>query len=172
MGTLALDGRTARMGWTGAQEAAATSRPPERSVARGQTHSMRVSRMEVQPDAPGEARAGAYVIADLEPAPPRESQWWWTERLLHRVRISASGGSDGHFRVHFRVPLDQLEVTARRLLTAVEEASSVFPSEYEADRHARESRRAAEAHEREEDLAPKQAILDRLMEEYRSSSHR
>jgi len=106
------------------------------------------------------------VMAELSPAPPQETQWWWREQVSRHVPgLTGSTGPD-RFTLHVDVPRDQLDATARALLAAVDEADVAFGSRYAADVHARHQL-AGERRERERlRFAEAQAVLDRVMGEF------
>jgi hypothetical protein len=58
--------------------------------------------------------------------------------------------------------------TARRLLTAVEEVNAAYPEGYAAWRREQDERIAGQRLEEQRRAAAPQAILDRVMDEYRS----
>jgi hypothetical protein len=103
------------------------------------------------------------VMAELSPAPPEETQWWWSEQIRRRVNGLAGSTGPTRFTVHLDVPRDELETTARALRAAVDEADAAFASRYEADLQARH-RLARERQEQERRrFADAQAVLDRVM---------
>jgi hypothetical protein len=110
-------------------------------------------------------------MAKLDPAPDQEEQQWWMEQLRERVKVrSWSGSSPGRLTsVHVEAPSDQLEAVARRLLTAVDEVNAAYPERYPAWRREHDERIAEERLREQRRFAVQQAILDRVMEEYRST---
>jgi hypothetical protein len=123
---------------------------------------VRVTRMSIDPH--NSTDDTIRVMADLSPAPPQETQWWWREQISHLVTgLLASSTGPSRFTVHLDVPRDKLEATARALRTAVDEADAAFASRYAADVHAQhELVREREERERRR-FADAQAILDQVM---------
>ena len=122
---------------------------------------VRVTRMSIDPR--NSTDDTIRVIAELSPAPPQETQWWWSEQVSRRMTgLTGSTGPD-RFTVHVDVPRDQLDATARALLAAVDEADAAFASRYAADVHAlHQLARERQEHERLR-FADAQAVLDRVM---------
>jgi hypothetical protein len=145
---------------------------PEVSEIRVNPGPVQVIKMEAHrpygPPKPDEV----HLIAVLRPAPAKEISWWWHRRLHDRVRgVYGFGGGGGpdELWVQADVPLDRLEVTARLFLNEVAEANRVFPDCYESDLRERDRHQAEETARQQDDLTEKQAILDRVMDEYRST---
>ncbi len=114
-----------------------------------------------------------HLIAVLQPAPAKEFSWWWQRRLHDRVKgvyAFGGGGRPDELWVQADVPLNRLEVTARLFLNEVAEANGVFPECYESDLRERDRKQALETGRQQDDLTEKQAILDRVMNEYRATS--
>jgi hypothetical protein len=92
------------------------------------------------------------------------------EQLRGRVKVrfftrtGGPGSSTGPTTVHVEAPADELEAVARRLVAAVEEANAAYPDRYGTWRRQRD----AQEPEVRQGLAGQQAVLDRVMGEYRS----
>jgi hypothetical protein len=124
---------------------------------------VRVARMSIDPH--GSTDDTLRVMAELSPAPPRETQWWWSEQVSRRVTGLTGATGPNRFTVHLDVPRDRLDATARALRAAVDEADAAFASRYAADVHARHQlARERQEHERLR-FADAQAVLDRVMSE-------
>jgi hypothetical protein len=117
------------------------------------------------------------IVAQLDPAPDQAEMQWWIEQLRERVKVEAWSGSGAPgpltgpprmTRVHVEAPDDELEPVARRLIAAVEEANAAYPDRYRTWRRARDAQVAEEQRRQQQRLAEQQAVLDRVMDEYRS----
>jgi hypothetical protein len=130
--------------------------------------------------APGDPRplvdAPLVIVARLDPPLDQEEQQWWMERLGEHVKVRAGSGSASGsgppFRltaVHVEAPPDQVEAVARRLLTAIDEANAAYPDRYPVWRREHDERIAEERLREQRRFAAQQAILDGVMDEYRSN---
>lgn len=114
------------------------------------------------------------ITVDLEPVCPNEEWPWWSEQL-RRLGITPDGGQgsrEGHTKLHFRVKPPDVQVTARELIAAIDAAAVGYPENFEAWRRERDEKRAAKKRRQDESSAPYQAILDTVMDQYRSGEHR
>jgi hypothetical protein len=103
------------------------------------------------------------VMAELRPAPPQETGWWWREQIDRRVPVHGVSMGAASFSVGLDVPLDRLEATAVAVRAAVVEADAAFASSYAADVRARHQL-GRDMQERERlRFADAQAVLDRVM---------
>jgi len=142
------------------------------NVDRRRTQPVRIIHMSI---ATGDPRPSAdvplVIVAKLDPMPDREELQWWREQLGERVTVRAWSGSspDRLTDVQVEAPADQVEAVARRLLTAVEEANAAYPERYPAWRQEHDERMAEERLRLHRRLAVHQAILDKVMDEYRSN---
>jgi hypothetical protein len=111
------------------------------------------------------------IVAKLDPMPDREELQWWSEQLGEWVKVRAWSGSapDRLTDVQVEAPADQVEEVARRLLTAVDEANAAYSERYPAWRQEHDERVAEERLRLQRRLAVHQAILDRVMDGYRSN---
>lgn len=166
---------------------ASMSPPPGTQLALGSTVELTVSatvprkepvrivRMSIEPEQRRLADGPLVIVAELDPGPDPEELQWWTEQLRDRVNIRAWGGSGapgsptGGTTVQVGASDDQLEAVARQLVAAIEEANAAYPERYEAWRQEHDARVAEERRREERRAADRQAILDRVMDEYRSN---
>jgi hypothetical protein len=136
------------------------------------TQPVRIVHMSIASDAPARLKDAPLVImAKLENGPDQgEELQWWTEQLRDRVKIRGWGGTyPGRLTsVQVEAPFDQLEAVARRLLTAIDDANAAYPERYPAWRQERDERIAQERLRDQRLFAAQQAILDRVIREYRS----
>ncbi len=132
------------------------------------TGPVRIVRMRIHPGPV--ADVPLTIAADLDPAPDREEWQWWREQLREWANVhSWSRSSTGLVSVQVEAPGDQVEVVARRLVTAVEEANAAYPERYAAWRQEHDARVAEDRLRQQRRFAAQQAILDRVMDEYRSN---
>ena len=142
------------------------------NVDRRRTQPVRIIHMSI---ASGDPRpsvdAPLVIVAKLDPMPDRAELQWWREQLGERVTVRAWSGSspDRLTDVQVEAPADQVEAVARRLLTAVEEANAAYPERYPVWRQEHDERMAEERLRLHRRLAVHQAILDKVMDEYRSN---
>jgi hypothetical protein len=140
----------------------------DENVGAPRTGPLRIVRMSIAPDPRGVSDGPLTIVAHLDPAPDREELPWWMEQLRDRVRVCGwLGTSTGLTNVQVEAPSDQLEAVARRLVTAVEEANAAYPDSYAAWRREHDDRVAEERRREERRSAARQAILDRVLDEYR-----
>jgi PASTA domain len=136
---------------------------------------VRIVRMSIEPEPRRLADGPLVIVAVLDPGPDQEELQWWMEQLRDRVNVRAWGGSTasgslmGMTSVQVEATDDQLEAVARRLVAAIEEANAAYPERYEAWRREHDARVAEERRREERRAADRQAILDRVMDEYRSN---
>jgi len=151
----------------GDHDASATRGGPVRIVG------MRIA----PPYPPGAApRPGAMLTieAQLDLGPHRAESQWWMEQLRSRIEVgpfSSAGGPGswtGLVTVHVNAPADGLEAAARRLAAAVDEANAAYPDQYATWRRERDAQVADERRRQQQRRAEQQAVLDRVMDEYRS----
>jgi hypothetical protein len=71
--------------------------------------------------------------------------------------------------VQVEAPSDQVEAVARRLLTSIHEANAAYQGRYPAWRREQDEQMAEKRLREERLLADQQAILDRVIDEYRTS---
>ena len=165
-----------------------TSPPPGTPMALGSTveltisaaalrggEPVRIVRMSIAPEPRRLADGPLVIVAELDPGPDPEELQWWMEQLRDRVNVRAWGGSEGSgsltgaTSVHVEAPDDQLEAVATRLVAAIDEANAAYPERYEAWRREHDARVAEERRLEERGSADRQAILDRVVDEYRSN---
>ncbi len=147
------------------------------NVGRHRTQPVRIVHMSIAPGDPRRLEDAPLVImARLDPGPDWEEQQWWLEQLRERVKVRSWSGSspdrlppDRLAAVQVEAASDQVEVVARRLLAAVDEANAAYPERYPAWRREHDERIAEERLREQRRFAVQQAILDRVMEEYRST---
>jgi hypothetical protein len=142
------------------------------NVSGRQTQPVRIVDMSIAPGDPRRLADAPLVIhAKLDPAPDREEQQWWAEQLRDRVKVRSWSGSspDQLTSVNVEAPLGQVEAVARRLLVAIDDANAAFAESYPVWRREHDERIAEERRREQHRLAAQQAILDRVMEEYRSN---
>ena len=140
-------------------------------VGRHRTQPVRIIHMSVAPADPRPS-VGALVIVAKLAGPDQEELQWWMEQLRDRVKVRSWVGSPGRLTsVQVDAPEDrfQFEAVARRLITAVDEANAAYPERYVAWRREHDARMAEEWPRKEQRFADHQAILDRVMDEYRSN---
>jgi hypothetical protein len=94
--------------------------------------------------------------AHFDPLPEHDELWWWIRQLRRRVY-----GDFQHQMYTVTTTRDELEVTARELLAAVDDANAAYPESIVGwDRPHRDGR----VYEQEQGpFATEQAILDRLL---------
>jgi len=140
-------------------------------------HSTRHIRIVQMSIAPGDPRSSVdaplVIVARLDPPLDMEERQWWMERLGEYVKVRAGSGSGSGppFRltaVHVEASPGQLEAVARRLLSAFDEANAAYPDRFPAWRREHDERIAEERLREQRRLATQQAILDKVMDEYRS----
>jgi hypothetical protein len=125
--------------------------------------------------APGDPRGPEHgplvIMATLDPAPDREELQWWTEQLRDRVKVRGwSGSFPGRLTsVQVEAPADHVEAVARRLLTSIDEANAAYPGRYPAWRREHDERIAEKHLLEQRRLADQQAILDRVIDDHRTS---
>ena len=132
---------------------------------------VRISHMKIAPADPRQPADAPLVIeAEFDPGPGGEEHLWWIEQLQGRVKVLGGTGSPrgGMTAIRVEAPRDQVEAVARRLLTAVEEVNAAYPEGYTAWRREQDERMAGQLLQEQRRAAAPQAILDRVMDEYRS----
>jgi hypothetical protein len=145
---------------------------PNEDAGERRTQPVRITHMTIAPGDPRGLEEGPLVImATLDPGPDREEQQWWTEQLRDRVEVRAwSGPFPGPLTsVQVEVPTDQVESVARRLLTSIAEANAAYQDGYPVWRREHDARIAQKRRAEQRRLAEQQAILDRVVGEYRTS---
>jgi hypothetical protein len=145
---------------------------PDENAGERRTRPVQITHLSIAPSDPRGLEEGPLVImATLDPGPDREEQQWWTEQLRDRVKVRAwSGSFPGRLTsVQVEAPADQVEAVARRLLTSIDEANAVYPGRYLAWRREHDERMAEKRLREQRRLADQQAILDRVIDEYRTS---
>ena len=133
---------------------------------------VRISHMKIAPAGPRQpGDAPLVIVAVLDPGPGGEEHLWWIAQLQGRVKVLGGNGSPrgGTTAIRVEAPRDQVEAVARRLLTAVEEVNAAYPEGYAAWRREQDERIAGQRLEEQRRAAAPQAILDKVMDEYRSS---
>lgn len=114
-------------------------------------------------DTPSSIDDAIKVMAELSPAPPQKTQWWWSEQVSRRVTGLVGSSGPNRFTVHLDVPRDRSESTARALRVAVDEADAAFASRYAADVHARHKLARERQEQQQRRFADAQAVLDQVM---------
>jgi hypothetical protein len=145
---------------------------PNENVGERRTQPVRITHMTIAPGDPRGLEAGPLVIkAALDHGPDQEELQWWAEQLRDRVKVrSWSGSFPGRLTaVHVEAPSDQVEAVARALLTSIHEANAAYQDRYPAWRREHDERIAEEQLREQRLLADQQAILDRVIHEYRTS---
>jgi hypothetical protein len=145
---------------------------PTENVGEGRTRPVRITHMTIAPGDPRGLEQGLPVIvATLDPGPDREEVQWWAEQLRDRVKVRGwSGSFPGRLTaVQVEAPSDQVEAVARALLTSIDEANAAYQSRYPAWRREHDERIAEKELREQRFLADQQAILDRVIDEYRTS---
>jgi hypothetical protein len=145
---------------------------PTENVGEGRTQPVRITHMTIAPGDPRGSEEGPLVIvATLDPGPDREELQWWMEQLRDRVKVrSWSGSFPGRLTaVQVEAPSDQVEAVARALLTSIHEANAAYQDRYPAWRREHDERIAEKQLREQRLLADQQAILDRVIDEYRTS---
>ena len=138
-------------------------------VSRHRTQPVRIIHMSVAPADPGPS-VGALVIVAKLAGPDQEELQWWIEQLRDRVKVRSWVGSPGRLTsVQVDAPEDQFEAVARRLIAAIGEANAAYPVRYAAWQREHYALTAEERLGKERRFAHYQAILDRVMDEYRSN---
>lgn len=130
---------------------------------------VRITRMRIVPADPRpSANVPLAIAADLDPGPDQEEWQWWMEQLRERANVhSWSRSSTGLTSVRVEAPDDQVEAAARRLLTAVAEANAAYSERYPAWRREHDAQVAEDRRRQQQRVVAQQAILDRVMDEYR-----
>ena|SRR5580698_101023 len=124
--------------------------------------------MTIEAGDPRGLEEGPLVIrATLDPGPDREELPWWMEQLRDRVKVRGWSGSLTSVQVE--APSDQVEAVARALLTSIHEANAAYQSRYPAWRREHDERTAEKQRREQRLLADQQAILDTVIDEYRTS---
>jgi hypothetical protein len=144
----------------------------DENVGRRRTQPVRIIHMSIAPGDPRSLEDAPLVIrAEFDPGPDQEEQQWWMEQLRDRVQVrSWSGSSPGRFTsVNVEAPSGQVEAVARRLLTAVDEANAVYQERYPVWQREHDERIAEKRLREQRRLAVQQAILDKVMDDYRSN---
>jgi hypothetical protein len=133
------------------------------------TQPVRIIHMSVASADPRPSVDALMIVAKLA-GPDQEELQWWMEQLRDRVKVRSWIGSAGRLTsVQVEAPEDQFEAVARRLITAVDEANAAYPEHYSAWRREHDAPMAEERLRKERRFADYQAILDRVMDEYRSN---
>ena len=142
------------------------------NISRHRTEPVRIIDMSIGPGDPRPSVDAPLVIrARLDPAPDVSEHQWWAEQFSERVKVRSWTGSsrDGLVAVDVEAPADQVEAVARRLLAAVDEANAAYPQRYPAWRREHDEQIAEERIQQQRYFAARQAIVDRVMEEYHSN---
>lgn len=92
-------------------------------------------------------------VAELDPPPNREAQSRWGDEISQRVKVCGWSSSAGQFAVHVEASRSELEVIAKEVVAAVDDANH-----------------APGRTERQQRFAADQAVLDRVMSDYLSQS--
>jgi hypothetical protein len=145
---------------------------PTENAGEGRTQPVRITHMTVAPGDPRGLEEGPLVIvATLDPGPDREEVQWWMEQLRDRVKVRGwSGSFPGRLTsVQVEAPSDRVESVARALLTSIHQANAAYQSRYPAWRREHDERIAEKQLREQHRLADHQAILDRVIDEYRTS---
>lgn len=138
-------------------------------VGRHRTQPVRIIHMSVAPADPRPSVDALMIVAKLA-GPDQEELQWWMEQLSDHVKVRSWVGSPGRLTsVQVYAPEDQFEAVARRLIAAVDEANAAYPERYAAWRREYDALTAEGRLRKERRLADYQAILDRVMDEYRSN---
>ena len=138
-------------------------------VGRHRTQPVRIIHMSVAPADPRPSVDALMIVAKLA-GPDQEELQWWMEQLSDHVKVRSWVGSPGRLTsVQVDVPEDQFEAVARRLIAAVDEANAAYPERYPAWRREHDAQMAEERLRKERRFTDYQAILDRVMDEYRSN---
>lgn len=141
---------------------------PNENVGERRTQPVRITHMTIAPGDPRGLEEGPLVImAALDPGPDREELQWWMEQLRDRVKVR--GWSGRLTSVQVEAPADQVEDVARALLTSIHEANAAYQGRYPAWRREHDERIAEKHLLEQRRLADQQAILDRVIDEYRTS---
>ena len=141
---------------------------PTENVGEGRTQPVRITHMTIAPGDPRGLEEGPLVIvATLDPGPDREELQWWMEQLRDRVKVRGWSGS--LTAVQVEAPSDQVEDVARALLTSIHEANAAYHGRYPAWRREHDERTAEKQRREQRLLADQQAILDTVIDEYRTS---
>ena len=138
-------------------------------VGRHLTQPVRIIHMSVAPADPRPSADAVMIVAKLA-GPDQEELQWWMEQLSDRVKVRSWAGSPVRLTsVEVDAPEDQFEAVARRLIAAVDEANAAYPERYAAWRQEHDALTAKGRLRKERRLADYQAILDRVMDEYRAT---
>jgi len=141
---------------------------PNENVGERRTQPVRITHLTIGPGDPRGLEEGPLVIvATLDPGPDREELQWWMEQLRDRVMVRGWSGSLTSVQVE--APSDQVEAAARALLTAIHEANAAYQARYPAWRREHDERIAEQRLREQRLLADQQAILDRVIDDYRTS---
>ena len=136
-------------------------------VGRHLTQPVRIIHMSVAPADPRPSADALRIVAKLA-GPDQEELPWWMEQLSDRVKVRSWAGSPVRLTsVQVDAPEDQFEAVARRLIAAVDEANAAYPERYAAWREEHDALTVKGRLRKERRLADYQAILDRVMDEYR-----
>jgi hypothetical protein len=145
---------------------------PTENAGEGRTQPVLITHMTIEAGDPRGLEEGPLVIrATLDPGPDREELPWWMEQLRDRVKVRGwSGSFPGRLTaVQVEAPSDQVEAVARALLTSIHEANAAYQSRYPAWRREHYERTAEKQRREQRLLADQQAILDTVIDEYRTS---
>ena len=145
---------------------------PTENEGERRTQPVRITHMTIGPGDPSGLEEGPLVIvATLDPGPDREELPWWMEQLRDRVEVRGwSGSFPGRLTaVQVEAPADQIEAVARRLLTSIHEANAAYQDRYPAWRREHDERIAEKRLREQGRLSDQLAILDRVIDEYRTS---
>ena len=141
---------------------------PNENVGERRTQPVRITHMTIAPGDPRGLEEGPLVIvATLDPGPDREELQWWMEQLRDRVKVRGWSGS--LTAVQVEAPSDQVEDVARALLTCIHEANAAYQGRYPTWRREHDEQMAEKQLRERRRLADQQAILDRVIDEYRTS---
>ena len=133
------------------------------------TQPVRIIHMSVASADPRPSVDALMIVAKLA-GPDQEELQWWVEQLRDRVKVRSWVGSAGRLTsVQVDAPGGQFEAVARRLIAAVDEANAAYPERYPVWRREHDARMAEERLGKERPFADYQAILDKVMDEYRSN---
>ena len=141
---------------------------PTENAGEGRTQPVLITHMTIEAGDPRGLEEGPLVIrATLDPGPDREELPWRMEQLRDRVKVRGWSGSLTSVQVE--APSDQVEAVARALLTSIHEANAAHQSRYPAWRREHDERIAEKELREQRRLADHQAVLDRVIDEYRTS---
>jgi hypothetical protein len=138
-------------------------------IGRHRTQPVRIIHMSVAPADPRPSVDALIIVAKLA-GPEEEELQWWMEQLSDRVKVRSWVGSPGRLTsVQVDALEDQFEAIARRLIAAVDDANAAYPKRYVAWRQEHDALTAEGRLRKQGRLADYQAILSRVMDEYRSN---